>query len=207
MTQKKKFDSKALQFKSLKKESLYQGFFQLNRYTFKNQLFEGGWSEVFQREIFERGHAAAALLFDRENEMLVLVEQFRPGATETEVQPWLIEPVAGIIEPGETPEDVVRREALEEAGCQIKRLHKICEYLVSPGGTTERIWLYLGEVDCQNLPELAGLDHEHEDILIHQIPVKQGFEMLNNGQFNNGMTLIAMQWLALNWAKIDEIWR
>jgi ADP-ribose pyrophosphatase len=195
-----------LKFEKLQKESLYRGFFELNRYTFKHQQFAGGWSEPFQREIFERGHASAALLLDRPRERIVMVEQFRPGAIDTQSNPWLLEPVAGIIESGEHPEEVVKREALEEAGCQVGRLHKICEYLVSPGGSTERIWLYLAEIDSANLPQLGGLEHEQEDILIHQIPVAHAFDMLNKGQFNNAMSLIAIQWLKLNWAKIDEIW-
>lgn len=198
-------DSKKLKFDCENKQSLYDGFFKLNRYTFKNQLFAGGWSEPYQREIFERGHASAVLLLDLARETLVLVEQFRPGAVETESNPWLIEPVAGIIEAGEQPDEVVRREAVEEAACQVGRLHKICEYLVSPGGTTERIHLYIGEVDSQGLPQLAGLDSEHEDILIHKVPVKKAFESLERGEFRNGMTLISMQWLKLNWHKINEI--
>lgn len=198
-------DSKKLKFDCENKEKLYDGFFQLNRYTFKNQLFAGGWSESYQREIFERGHAGAVLLLDLERKTLVLVEQFRPGAVETESNPWLVELVAGIIEPGEQPDEVVRREAVEEAACKVERLHKICEYLVSPGGTTERIHLYLGEVDSRNLPQLAGLDNEHEDILIHKVSVTQAFESLEAGEFRNGMTLIAMQWLKLNWDRIDTI--
>ena len=200
-------NAKDLTFEALKKESLYDGYFQLNRYTYKNQLFAGGWSEPFQREIFERGHAGAVLLLDRERDLLVMVEQFRPGAVETETTPWLMEPVAGIIEQGEKPEELVRRESVEEAGCEIRRLHKICEYLVSPGGSTERIWLFLGEVDSGSVPQLGGLDHEHEDILIHKIPVERAFQMLEDGDFNNAMTLIAVQWLKLNWSKIDDIWQ
>lgn len=198
--------SSELEFETLQKEKLYHGFFQLNRYTFRNELFAGGWSDSFQREIFERGHAAAALLLDPDKEVLVLVEQFRPGAVETEESPWLIEPVAGIIEAGESPADVVTRESVEEAGCQVKRLHKICEYLVSPGGTTERIWLFLAEVDSDGISDLGGLDHENEDIRIHKMPVNLVFEMLENGQLNNAMTLIAVQWLKLNWSDRANFW-
>ena len=198
--------SSELKFEALQKEKLYHGFFQLNRYTFRNELFAGGWSDSFQREIFERGHAAAALLLDPNKEVLVMVEQFRPGAVETEESPWLIEPVAGIIETGESPTDVVTRESVEEAGCQVKRLHKICEYLVSPGGTTERIWLFLAEVDNDGISDLGGLDHENEDRRIHKMPVNLVFEMLENGQLNNAMTLIAVQWLKLNWSDRANFW-
>ena len=196
-----------LEFKQLGKKTLFKGFFEMNKYTFKYQQFEGGWSEPFEREIFERGHAAAALLLDPEKEMLILVEQFRPGAVATENHPWLLELVAGIIEEGEQPDEVVCREAEEEAGCKVSKVEKIYEYLVSPGGTTERIWLYLGKVDSTESPEYAGLDHEHEDIKIHKIPVNDAFKMLESGQINNGMTLIALQWLKLNWPNRENFWR
>lgn len=198
---------KQTEFKLLGKEALYQGFFSLERYLIKYKQFDGEWSSEFSREIFERGNAAAALLIDLEKEILILVEQFRPGAIATESHPWLLELVAGMIEPGESPEDVVVRESEEEAGCKVTRVQKITEYLVSPGGTTERIWLYLGEIKAENLPEFAGLDHEHEDIKVHQIPVKEAFDWLEKGKINNGMTLIALQWLKLNWHKKDQFWR
>ncbi|TQV86988.1 NUDIX domain-containing protein [Aliikangiella coralliicola] len=188
-----------MNYKKLAKESMYQGFFELNRYTFCYEMFKGGWSQPFQREVFERGHAAAVLLLDPVANLLVLVEQFRPGAVETEADPWLLELVAGIIEENEKPEDVVFRESVEEAGCEVKNVTKICEYLVSPGGTTERIWLYLGEIDASRLPEYAGLEEENEDIKIHKIPVSKAFEMLDGGEINNAMTLISLQWLKLHW--------
>ncbi|WP_196139601.1 NUDIX domain-containing protein [Aliikangiella sp. G2MR2-5] len=187
----------------IEKETLYQGFFKLERFHLKYEKFEGGWSEVIQREIFERGNAAAALLLDPEQELLVMVEQFRPGAMSTEKSPWLIEPIAGMIEKGESPKNLIEREAEEEAGCQIKRMRKICEYLVSPGGSTERIWLFLAEVDARQASDYAGLEHEHEDIKVHQIPVKKAFQMLENGEFTNAMTLISLQWLKLNWSQND----
>lgn len=198
--------SKQLEYKLIDKDTLYQGFFKLERYQIKYKQFNGDWSSPFQREIFERGHAAAALLLDMKKSILVFVEQFRPGAIETESNPWLLELVAGMIEEKELPENVVRREAVEEAGAEVKRCQKICEYLVSPGGTTERIWLYLAEVEATNLPDFAGLDDENEDIKVHQIPVEGAFDMLENGQITNGMTLIALQWLKLNWHKKDQFW-
>lgn len=196
-----------LEFEQLNKKTLFKGFFEMNKYTFKYQQFEGGWSEPFDREVFERGHAAAALLLDPQREVLILVEQFRPGAVATESHPWLLELVAGIIETGEQPDEVVCREAEEEAGCQVSEVEKIYEYLVSPGGTTERIWLYLGKVDSTESPEYAGLDHEHEDIKIHKIPVTDAFEMLESGKINNGMTLIALQWLKINWPNRGQFWK
>jgi ADP-ribose pyrophosphatase len=175
-----------------KKECLHHGFFKLNRYHIRNELFEGGY-------------ASAILLFDPRLEKLIFVEQFRPGAMESESSPWLIELVAGMIETNEQPESVAIRESQEEAGCEVKRVKKICEYLVSPGGTTERIWLYVGEIDASNLPKYAGLDDENEDIRIHSIDVNLAYKWLDSGRLNNAMTLIAVQWFKLNWRKNEDL--
>ena len=195
-----------MEFKVKKCESLYKGFFQFNKYHISNQLFAGGWSDIYTRELFERGHAAAILLFDQNRDQLVFVEQFRPGAMQTEQSPWLIELVAGMIEEGELPEEVVKRESIEESGSEVKRLVKMCEYLVSPGGTTERIWLYLGEIDSTKTAQFAGLDNENEDIKVHCISTQKAFDWLGSGKINNAMTIIAVQWLKLKLMQQTPLW-
>ena len=195
-----------MEFKVTKQERLYQGFFQFNKYHIQNELFAGGRSEIYTRELFERGHAAAVLLYDQHRDRLVFVEQFRAGAMQTEQSPWLIELVAGMIEKGESPEQVVIRESVEESGSEIQRLVKMCEYLVSPGGTTERIWLYLGEIDSSKTAEFAGLENENEDIKVHCVSTKKAFDWLENGKINNSMTIIAVQWLKLKLMQQAPLW-
>ncbi|MGX5202741.1 NUDIX domain-containing protein [Aliikangiella sp. IMCC44632] len=194
-----------MQYQLVKKESMYAGYFQLNRYSYQIELYQGGWSPVFQREVFERGHAAAALLIDQANEKVVLVEQFRPGAVGFNQNPWLIELVAGIIETDETPEEVIRRESVEEAGCEVKRLKPLYQYLVTPGGSTESVCLFLAEVDATNLVEVAGLEFENENIRVLSYSIAEALALLESGQVNNGMTLIALQWLQFNWNKKADL--
>ncbi len=195
-----------MEYSVKQRECLYDGFFQFNRYHITNQLYAGGWSDVYTRELFERGHAAAVLLYDQERDKLIFVEQFRPGAIATESSPWLIEIVAGMIEVDEEPAEVVRRESLEESGSEIMRLAKICEYMVSPGGSTERIWLYLGEIDSNKSSDFAGLEGENEDIRVHCISTQTAFEWLDNGKINNAMTIIAVQWLKLKLLEQHPLW-
>ncbi len=195
-----------MDFQIISKQALYSGFFKMNKYDLSNELYEGGVSQVYSREIFERGHAVGVLLYDRKCDKVILVEQFRPGAIETEDSPWLIEPVAGMIDANETAEAVARRESMEEAGCEIKRLQKICEYLVSPGGSTERVWLYLGEVDSCGISQYAGLEAENEDIKIHCISSQKAFDWLQKGRFTNAMSIIAVQWLKLNLLNKSDFW-
>ena len=195
-----------MEFKIIKKESLYQGFFSLSKYSLSNELFQGGWSGEYTREVFERGNAAAVLLYDPTRDKVVLVEQFRPGAIGTDSSPWLMELVAGMIEENESPEEVVSREALEEAGCSIRRLVKIRDYWVSPGGTSERVWLFLGEVDSLQIAEFAGLDDENEDIKVHCVSACQAFDWLEGGKVNNAMSIIALQWLQIKLLSKSTLW-
>ncbi len=98
------------------RETLYSGFFSMELYRFRHRLFNGEMSGEIKREIFERGHAAVLLPYDPVRDEVVLVEQVRIAAYDTSETPWLLEMVAGMIEEGESVEDVARREALEEAG-------------------------------------------------------------------------------------------
>jgi ADP-ribose pyrophosphatase len=190
----------------LKKESLYKGFFELNRYYFKHPLFAGGESEVVVREVFERGHAVAVLPYDPILDELVLIEQFRFPAAETNENPWLIEVVAGIIEKGEVLEDVCHREAQEEAGISLSHLTKISSYLTSPGACTERIHIYLAKVDASTAKGIHGLDIEAEDIKVLRVPFVQVVDWLSEGKIDNSTAIIAVQWLMLNKQKVLAKW-
>lgn len=198
----------------IQKETPFKGFFQIDRYHLRHRRFGGGWTDVMEREIFERRHAAACLLFDAKRDVLVLVEQFRPGAYvahghdlyEGEHSPWMMECVAGIIEKGETPEDVVRREALEEAGVAVGRMEKIAHYLVSPGGTSESITLFIGEVDSAGVGGIHGLAHEHEDIRVVLMDLSDALAWLDRGEIDNAMTLIAMQWIEKHAPRLRQEW-
>jgi ADP-ribose pyrophosphatase len=195
----------------LSKETLYQGFFKMVKYAFKHKLFEGGWSNVVRREVFERGHAVAVLPYDPVLDEFIMIEQFRIGALSTSslsstYSPWLLEVVAGIIDEGETPEDVCYREAKEEAGLDIQKLHKALSYLASPGGTTERLHIFIGLVDASNAKGVHGLKYENEDILVHRVPTSVAFEWINQGRIDNSAALIALQWFAMNKQQVLEDW-
>lgn len=182
----------------------FGGFFQLLKVRLRHKLFAGGWSDELTRELFVRGHAAAVLPYDALRDEVILVEQFRVGAIYEAGSPWLREVVAGIVEAGETPEDVVRREAQEEAGLTITRLTPISSYYPSPGGCSERISLFLGEIDASLAPTHGGLSTESEDIRVHRVPRVQAMQWLAEGKLDNASTIIALQWLALQRAGVSE---
>lgn len=181
-----------------KRETVFQGFFRMDKLWLTHPRFDGGQMPVFTRELFLRGDATCVLPYDPRRDEVVLLEQFRLGALGRDQSPWLLELVAGMNEPGERPEDVASREAQEEAGLSFRRLEKICDYLVSPGGTTEMIHLYLGETSTVGAGGLYGLDHEHEDIRAHVVPAEDAIAMIHDGRINNAAAIIALQWLQLN---------
>lgn len=198
------FDRSAVEL--LQEETLYRGFFTIKQYQFRHRLFAGGWSDVVRREMFERGHAVVVLPYVAATQQVVLIEQIRLGALPTSDTPWLLEAVAGMFGPDEQPEQVARREAQEEAGLTLGRLWPMLSYLSSPGGTTERIHLYLGEV-CGAVTEgLYGLAEEHEDIRVHLVSLSDAVQLLNAGKIDNAATVIALQWLQLHQKDVQARW-
>lgn len=189
----------------------YQGFFKINEYVFKHALFAGGQSEEVAREILERGNAVAVLPYDPVLDQIVFIEQIRIGAMATKSSPWLLEAVAGMIDKDESKEQVAIREAKEEAGLDIKKLIPMTSYLSSPGGTTERLYLYLGLVDSRGAGGIHGLAEEQEDIKVRVMSYDEAITLLNEGEIDNAATVICLQWLALNrdkhrgdWLKHDK---
>ena len=159
------------------------------------------------REIFERGHAVGLLPYDPVRDELVLIEQFRPGAyAAPDFRPWLIEIVAGIIEPDEEPEEVARRETKEEAGCELRALRPIFDYVASPGGTTHSVKLYLGWVDSANAQGIHGLADEHEDIRVTVVPFADWPALQREGRIADACSLLALQWLSLNRDAVRAAW-
>ncbi|MDN3413252.1 MULTISPECIES: NUDIX domain-containing protein [unclassified Pseudoalteromonas] len=188
-------------------ENLYDGFFKINLYQFKHALFAGGESEVIRREILERGDAVAVLPYDPVTEQVLLIEQIRIGAIKSKHTPWLLECIAGMTDGSEDYESVVKKEAFEEAGLNLTELEFMLSYLSSPGGTTERLYLYLAHADLSQINTgIYGLDTEGEDIKTHIMDLDEAFERLNRGEIDNAATVICLQWLALNRDRIRKKW-
>jgi ADP-ribose pyrophosphatase len=192
------------EFKIIAEESVYHGFFRLDRYTITHTLFDGGWSEPVNRELFRRNNCVAVLLYDPQRDEVVLLEQFRVGAIAYPQRAWLMEIVAGAIEEGETAPQVAYREALEEAGCVIRELQEIMQFYTTPGGSSERITLYYGGVDSSSLGGVHGLKSEGEDILVSVVKSETVFQMLENGQIESAIPILAIQWLYIHRNRIRQ---
>ena len=181
------------QFDIHSEETVYDGFFKIKRFSLSHERFGGGTLGPMTRELFERGEAAAVLPYDPINDTVLLVEQFRIGVLE-KGDPWQMELIAGIIEDGERPAQVARREAQEEADILIDDPVLIHEYFVSPGGTSEKIHLYFACANLHDAGGFFGLGEEHEDIKVHVLETDAFFALLEAGKITNAMTLIAAYW-------------
>jgi len=190
----------------VKKEVIWQGYFKMIKYYFTHRLFSGDVSGVIERELFDRDTAVAVIPYDPITDEVVLIEQIRVGAFKHDTNPWMIELVAGMIEAGEKSSDVAQRELLEETGLTCQRLEKVMSYLPSPGATSEKIDLYIAEINAANALEIAGLESENEDIKTHRFNVIEVIDLLAQSRFDNGVTIVGLQWLALNHQNIKQRW-
>jgi ADP-ribose pyrophosphatase len=190
----------------VQRQTCFKGFYQLDRVQLQHRLFEGGMGPVIQRELFVRPDAVCVLPYDPEQDAVVLVEQFRIGAFDKSHNPWLMELVAGLIDKDEQPEQVARREAQEEAGLTLGDLLPVCSYYPSPGGSDERVHLFIGRCDSRGAGGVHGLPEEGENIRVHVWPLTQALAAVADGRIDNAATIMTLQWLALNKAQLLARW-
>jgi ADP-ribose pyrophosphatase len=190
----------------LESATVFSGHYSVRRVTLQYRCFGGGWSEPQVRELFERGDAVAVLPWDPVSDNLVLIEQFRPGAMRAGDSPWMLELVAGVVEPGESDAAVAHREAMEEAGCELSELVPIATVLPSAGACTEQVRLFCGRVKQASVGGIHGLHEEGEDILVHSVPRADALALLAADRIPNGHTLIALQWLHIHGDALRERW-
>ncbi len=181
-----------MKYRMIDKKPLYHGFFQIDAYTVEHETVAGGWQRI-TREHLERGDAVAVLLYDPQYDEVLLLEQFRIGPAVRGENPWLTEIVAGIVDAGESLEMTAMRECEEEAGYRPQRLLPLGHYYATPGGSSERLFLFLGEVD-KNRPSGPGGGQvdEQEDIRLCWVGRKEAMAMVHQGRINSGAPMMAM---------------
>ena len=185
-----------MKVKVLRESREYDGFFKVDKAVFQHEKFDGTMSEPVTRLNFNRGDAVAVLLYDEEKDSVVLVRQFRYPAYVNDGPGWLLEIVAGVIEEGCDAVSTARRELIEEAGYNADNLELIGRFYLSPGGCSERIYLYLG-TSLSRDGSGGGLDSEHEDIQVVEMPLAEAMKMIGTGEICDAKTVIALQWLQL----------
>ena len=191
----------------VERTEVFRGYFRVGCYLFRHSLFNGGQSEVISREVFETGLAAGVLPYDPVRDEVLLIRQFRAGAYAAKRHPWTWELVAGRVESGETTEQMVRREAVEEAGVEIGDVIAIHNILLSPGLLSEACAIYLGRVDTSKAGGVFGVEEEGEDIFVQPMPFAEAMALLDRGGVDNSVTVVALQWLALHRDEVRNRWR
>ena len=188
-------------------ETVHAGFFRMVRLHLQHRLFRGGWSETLEREVVLHGRVGAMVPYDPKTDMVVLLEQFRNGKFAAgDQQPWSISIAAGMIEDGEDPEQMARREMLEETGCEVGRIEEAMTFYSMPGGSTQRMTIFCAEVSADSATGFHGLPEEGEDIRVFSEPYSRCKDMLENNQFDNAATIIGLEWLGRNRERLRKIW-
>lgn len=189
----------------LERRRVHDGFFKFDALQLQHERFDGGWTGPLRRELLVQRTAVAVLPYDPEQDLVVLVEQFRTGCIDLPGEPWLIEAVAGLVEPGETPEQVAAREVREETGLAIGRLEPVCRYHASPGGTSERVQVFVAEIRA-GAGGVFGVAHEDEDIRTHVLPALEAFAMVADGRIIAANGVIPILWLQLHRERLRREW-
>ena len=157
-----------------------------------------GRIEKQQREVIDHGSAAVVLAVDRSRNVAILVRQWRAPLIGRKQDPFLLEACAGIIDPGEAPEQSARREAEEEIGFRIEKLRHVADVYPSAGTLTEKMHLFLADVSAGDRSTRGGgKEGEGENIEVVDVPLADLFAMARAGRIDDAKTLILVQALML----------
>lgn len=175
----------------------YAHFFALEEYDLAFRRFDGSASPVVTRTVFVSGDAVTVLPYDPVRDRVLVIEQFRAGPhARGDGQPWLIEAIAGRIDPGEGPEDCARREAVEEAGLELSALLPVAQYYPSPGAVSEYLYSYIALVDLPDaVAGVFGVEGEAEDIRGHLIGFDELMALVASGEVANAPLILTALWL------------
>lgn len=171
---------------------VYDGFVTLEVVVFDAVV--RGKPVQLKREIHDHGDGATVLAFDPVARTAVLVRQVRAPVLVAGGSGVMVETIAGIVDPDEDPADAVRREALEEAGVTLKSVEFLGAPFSTPGAVTERVWLYLGEID-HDVPRQGGggVAGENEEIEVLEVPLATLAAMADQGAVADLKTLMLVE--------------
>ena len=178
------------------REFLFRGFIQVEKVSFRHRLFnQPDYSPVIQRELIHRPEAAGVLLYNDQQQRFALIEQFRVGALNDSESAWQLEVIAGVLDGDEAPEDCIRRESLEESGCEVQQLQHLFSFYPSAGACSEFFHLYAAEVELPKIGGIFGMPDEGENIQLHLFDYSELDTLLKNGRLRNAPVIMALQWL------------
>ena len=171
------------------KRRVFDGYFKIDEVTLRHEKFDGEMSPPLTRLVFERGDSVAAMLFNTDTRRLIFTRQFRAPAYE-KGPGWLTETIAGVIDPGETAEQALGREIFEETGYRIRDARALSTFYLSPGGSSERIFMYYAEVDnAAQVGKAGGVAAEGEDIQLVEMSLPEALAEIAAGRIMDAKTI------------------
>ncbi|MCL6247051.1 MULTISPECIES: NUDIX domain-containing protein [Acinetobacter] len=178
------------------REHLYKGFIQVEKVLLRHRLFhQDSMIPTIQRELIHRPEAAGVLIYSHQQQKFALIEQFRIGAIDDETSPWQLEIIAGVLDGDESAESCIRRESLEESGCELDALQHLFSFYPSAGACAELFHLYSAEAELPEHGGVFGMPDEGENIQLHILDYADIPELLTNGRLKNAPVIMALQWL------------
>lgn len=183
-------------FAILKRDYQFKGFIQVEKVSLRHRLFgQEQFTPVIQRELIHRPEAAGVLIYDNMQAKFALIEQFRVGAMDDSDSPWQLEIIAGVLDDNESAESCIRRESLEESGCELNELQHLFSFYPSAGACSELFHLYAAEAVLPEHGGIFGMPDEGENIQLHLFNYADLPELLTSGRLKNAPVIMALQWL------------
>jgi ADP-ribose pyrophosphatase len=178
------------------KKYILEDVFKVEEAYLRYEKFNGEMSGTVRRISLERGDSVSILIYNTITTTIILISQFRYPSYKSE-NGWLIETIAGIVDSNESPDESARREVEEETGLEITKLEHIATFFPSPGGSSERIFLYYSEVsmDPDSYEKTGGLACEGEDIKSYEITLEDALEKIKSGEIMDAKTILGIYWL------------
>ena len=183
-------------YKIHQREYLYTGFIRVEKLSLDFRLFnQTSKSPILNRELIHRPEAAGVLIYDNKQQKFALIEQFRVGAIDDETSPWQLEIIAGVLDGNESPENCIRREAIEESGCKLDQLDHLFSFYPSAGACDELFHLYAAPASLPSEGGIFGMPDEGENIKLHIMDYQDIPKLLTNDRLRNAPVIMALQWL------------
>ena len=184
--------------KILDTKILSNNWYTLKKVTYQVKKSNGEW-QTQEREAYDRGNGATILLYNKQQQTVILTRQFRlPTFINGNDTGMLIEACAGLLDK-DNPEDCIRRETEEETGYKVSHVQKIYEAYMSPGSVTEILYFFIAEYSREmKIADGGGIEHEEENIEVLEINIDKAMQMIDTGEIKDGKTIMLLQYIKLH---------
>jgi ADP-ribose pyrophosphatase len=188
------------------REYAFKGFVQVEKVSLRHRLFnQTEYTSAIQRELIRRKQAAGVLIYNDQQQKFALIEQFRVGAIDDEISPWQLEIIAGVLDGDESPESCIRRESIEESGCELNQIKHLFSFYPSAGACDEIFHLYVAQAALPAEGGVFGMPDEGENIQLHIIDYSDLSLLLKSNRLKNAPVIMALQWLQQHLHAFEDV--